>query len=81
MARPQRYGGSTLPPGTTRYVVPADGWIPQAKIHDWVSSRIRKSTNKEFWTWAVVNADLDVLRKGKRMFVSEESLRRYTGAK
>ena len=81
MTRPSRYGGRSLPPGTSRYVVPSDGWIPQSKVHDWVSSRLQKSTNKEFWRWAVIHADLEVYRKGNRMFVSEESLRRYTGEK
>ena len=29
----------------------------------------------------MIHADLEVYRKGNRMFVSEESLRRYTGEK
>lgn len=79
MARVRRYSGNVMPPLTNRYVVPADGWIPQSRLPDWVSSRTGRATNKEFWRWAIDHADLEVLRKGNRRFVSLESLRRYTG--
>lgn len=55
------------------------GWISRNRIPEWISRQTGRSTSAIFWEEVVRSGRLEVRREGRRILVSVDSLRRYTG--